>query len=238
MTAREAKDLYLLSAGAAQGLIEALAPRFLDQTGFALRPTFGAVGAIRDKLLAGDRCDALILTEVMIDQLATSGEVVAGTQAALGRVRTGIGVRKGDALPDITSRTALERSLRAASDIYLPDPQRSTAGIHFARVLDQLGIRSEVAERLRPYPNGAAAMHALAHSSGPIPIGCTQVSEIKNTEGVTLVGPLLTEFELATVYSIAVCTVAQHPDVAERFAKWLSGTEASQARVRAGFEGP
>ncbi len=236
MTEREVRDLYVLSAGAAQGLIEALAPAFLDQTGVALRPTFSAVGAIRERLLAGDRCDALVLTEAMIDQLAASGHVMAGTQAALGRVRTGVGVRKGDALPDITSRAALERSLRAATDIFLPDIQRSTAGIHFARVLDQLGIYSEVAQRLRPYPSGAAAMHALAHSSGSMPIGCTQMSEIKYTEGVTLVGPLPTEFELATVYSIAVCSAAQQPAVAQRFAGWLGGAAASEARSKAGFE--
>ena len=236
MIASETKDLHLLSAGAAQGLVEALAPQFLAQTGIALRSTFGAVGAIREKLLAGDRCDALILTEAMIDQLVATSHVVAGTQTALGRVRTGIGVRDGDALPDITTRAALERSLRAATDIFLPDTQRSTAGIHFARVLDQLGIYAEVAPRLRPYPNGAAAMHALAHSSGSTPIGCTQVSEIKYTEGVTLVGPLPTEFELATVYSIAVCSAAQEPAVAQRFAEWLSGADASQARGKAGFE--
>jgi molybdate transport system substrate-binding protein len=236
MTEREVRDLYLLSAGAAQGLVEALAPAFLAQTGFALRSTFGAVGAIREKLLAGDRCDALILTEAMIDQLVAAGHVVAGTQAALGRVRTGIGVRTGDASPDITTRAAFESSLRAATDIFLPDIQRSTAGIHFARVLDQLGIRSEVAQRLRPYPNGAVAMHALAHSSGSMPIGCTQVSEIKHTEGVTLVGPLPTEFELATVYSIAVCSAAQQQAVAHRFAEWLVGADASEARRKAGFE--
>ena len=236
MTASETKDLYLLSAGAAQGLVEVLAPQFFAQTGIALRPTFGAVGAIREKLLAGDRCDALILTEAMIDQLAGSGHVVAETRTALGGVRTGVGVRNGDALPDITSRAALERSLRAATDIFLPDPKRSTAGIHFARVLDQLGIWNEVAQRLRPYPNGAAAMHALAHSSGSMPIGCTQVSEIKYAEGVTLVGPLPTEFELATVYSIAVCCAAQQPAVAQRFAGWLGGADASEARSKAGFE--
>ena len=236
MIASETKDLYLLSAGAAQGLIEALAPQFLAQTGIALRTTFGAVGAIREKLLAGDRCDALILTEAMIDQLVATGHVVAGTQAALGRVRTGIGVRNGDALPDITSRAAFESSLRAATDIFLPDIQRSTAGIHFARVLDQLGIRSELARRLRPYPNGAAAMHALAHSSGSMPIGCTQVSEIKYTKGVTLVGLLPAEFELATVYSIAVCSAAQQPAVAQRFAAWLGDVDASEACGNAGFE--
>jgi molybdate transport system substrate-binding protein len=237
MTAQEAQDLHVLSAGAAQGLIEALAPRFLATTGVALRATFGAVGAIREKLLAGDRCDALILTEAMIDQLSATGHVVAATQAALGRVRTGIGVRTSDALPDITSRAALERSLRAATDIFLPDPQRATAGIHFARVLDQLGIYDDVTPRLRAYPNGSAAMQALAHSSGSTPIGCTQVSEINYTEGVTLVGPLPKEFELSTGYSIAVCSEAQQPDLAHRFARWLCGTDAIEARGKAGFEG-
>ena len=236
MTEREVKELRLLSAGAAQGLIESLAPQFLALTGVALRPTFGAVGAIREKLLAGEQCDALILTHAMIDQLATAGHVVAGTQAALGRVRTGIGIRTGDELPDISNRAALERSLRAATDVFSPDPKRSTAGIHFARVLDQLGIRSEVAPRLRAYPNGAAARHALACSSGATPIGCTQVSEIKHARGVTLVGPLPAEFELATVYSVAVCSAAKLSDVAQRFARWLCGEEGREARVNAGFE--
>lgn len=236
MTTVEIKDLHLLSAGAAQGLVEALAPQFLAETGIELRTTFGAVGAIRERLLAGDRCDALILTEAMIDQLAASGHVMAGTQAALGRVRTGIGVRNGDALPDIMTRAALERTLRAASEIFLPDLQRATAGIHFARALDHLGIRSELAQRLRPYPNGAAAMHALAHSSSAMPIGCTQVSEIKYAEGVTLVGTLPMEFELATVYSIAVCSAARQPAIAQRFAVWLGGANASEARSKAGFE--
>jgi molybdate transport system substrate-binding protein len=236
MTGQEVKELRLLSAGAAQGLIESLAPKFLALTGVALRPTFGAVGAIREKLLAGEQCDALILTHAMTDQLATGGHVVPGTQGALGRVRTGIGVRTNDALPDISSRAALERSLRAATDIFSPDPERSTAGIHFARVLDELGIRSEVAPRLRAYPNGAAAMRALACSSGVAPIGCTQISEIKHAAGVKLVGPLPAEFELATVYSIAVCSTAKLSDVAQRFARWLCGEEVREARVDAGFE--
>ena len=236
MTAHAAEDLHVLSAGAAQGLVTALAPRFLAETGVAMRTTFSAVGAIREKLFAGERCDALILTEAMIDELAASGHVVAATRAALGRVRTGIGVRAGDALPDITSRAALERSLRAATDIFLPDPERATAGIHFARVLEQLGIGTEVAQLLRPYPNGATAMRAMAQSSGTTPIGCTQMTEIKCIEGVTLVGPLPKEFELATVYSIAVCAGALQADLALRFARLACGTDAIDVREEAGFE--
>lgn len=231
-----AADLHILSAGAAQGLVTAMAPTFLADTGVALCTTFNAVGALREKLSAGERCDALILTEAMINELATGGHVVAATRAALGRVRTGIGVRAGDALPDISNRVTLERSLRAATDIFLPDPQRATAGIHFVRVLEQLGICAEVTPRLRPYPNGATAMRALAQSDARTPIGCTQITEIKYTKGVTLVGPLPHEFELETVYSIAVWADAQQPDVARRFARLLSGSEARNVRAEAGFE--
>ena len=236
MTAQPGTQLHLLSAGAAQGLVEAMAPVFLAKTGVALCSTFGAVGAIRERFLAGDRCDALILTAAIIDQLAATGHVVPSSQAALGRVPTGIGVRESDALPDITSAIALKRTLRAATEIFLPDAQRSTAGIHFSRVLDQLGIHKEVAPRLRTFPNGALAMRALAHSSGPMTIGCTQLSEIKYTEGVTPVGPLPTEFELATVYSIAVCSASQQQTAARQFAGWLGATDTIEARSEAGFE--
>ena len=58
--------------------------------------------------------------------------------------------------------------------------------------------------RLRPYPNGATAMRALAGARRTSPIGCTQVTEILNTPGVALVGPLPKQFELATVYTAGV----------------------------------
>ena len=236
MTARVTEELHVLSAGAAQGLVEAVVPRFVAEAGVAVRMTFGAVGAIREKLFNGQRCDALILTEAMIKELEASGDVVAATRSALGRVRTGIGVRSGDALPDIADRGALERSLCAATDIFLPDPQRATAGIHFVRVLEQLGIYAKVTPRLRPHLNGAAAMRALAQSSGAMPIGCTQISEIKYTEGVTLVGALPHEFELATVYSIATWAGAQQLDLALRFSRLLGGSAVDTLRAEAGFE--
>ena len=51
-------------------------------------------------------------------------------------------------------------------------------------------------------------MRELAGASDASPLGCTQISEILYTPGVTLVGPLPTEFDLATVYSVAVCPTA------------------------------
>jgi molybdate transport system substrate-binding protein len=228
--------LYLLSGGAAKGLVTALQPAFTAQTGCELRATFSAVGAMKEKLLAGEPCDVTILTAAVIDELERRGCVVAETAAPLGRVRTGIAVRASEPMPAISDRETLRQSLLASTGIYLPDIERATAGLHFVKVLKSLGIESEVAARLRCYPNGATALAELARSRESGLIGCTQISEILDTPGVALVGPLPAEFELVTVYSVAVCTSAREPALARRLARLLAGPEARDQRERAGFE--
>ncbi len=138
--------------------------------------------------------------------------------------------------PPVGDADSLRAALLAADAIYFPDPKLATAGIHFAKVLDRLGIREAVADRLRPYPNGATAMREMASAQGR-PIGCTQVTEILNTPGVTLVAPLPQEFELATIYTAAVATRSASPDAgppSRRLVEWaFDARSARPYRVRA-----
>jgi molybdate transport system substrate-binding protein len=228
--------LNILSGGAAQGVVTALAADFFAATGYELDCTFSAVGAMKAKLLAGAPADLVILTRAVVAELAADGQVLADSCADLGRVRTGVAVRAGDSLPGIGSRDALCSTMLAAEGIYFPDPQKATAGIHFAGVLDKLGIRGEVEARLKTYPNGATAMRELAQAKGARLVGCTQVTEIKNTPGVVLVGLLPREFELATVYSAGVCAHAGSPAIARRFIERLTGEASRALRMKAGFE--
>jgi molybdate transport system substrate-binding protein len=228
--------LDLLSAGAAKGVVEALAGRFREATGATIAGTFGAVGAMKEKLLAGAPCDAIVLTQALLEGLASDGQVRGETIRPLGRVYTGIAVRTGDAAPPIETEDALRNSLRMATSVYFPDPKLATAGIHFMKVLEQLGLRDELGARLKPYPNGATAMAALASATDARPIGCTQVTEIKYTQGVALVGALPKAFELATVYSAAVCVRAADATLAERFVAFVTGPETKALRSEAGFE--
>ena len=62
-------DVQILSGGAAQGVVKALQQAFRDDTGAGIAGTFGAVGAMKEKLLAGASCDVLILTQVLIAEL-------------------------------------------------------------------------------------------------------------------------------------------------------------------------
>lgn len=227
--------LTVLSAGAAKGLVTAMMPEFVAATGVAVEGTFGAVGAMQQKLAAGEPCDVIVLTAAMIGTLEKEGRVLP-PGAPLGRVRTGVAVRAGEALPDIHDGPSLRSTLIAAAGILFPDPQRATAGIHFVVVLKRLSIYAEVESRLRTFSNGAAAMQELAQSDARGLVGCTQITEINDTPGVTLAGPLPPDYELATVYAVAVCARTRQPDLARRFAQLLSGTASRGVRLQGGFE--
>lgn len=227
--------LTIFSGGAAQGLVGALAAAFKAQSGCEIDGTFGAVGAMRDKLLSGAPADLLILTHALIKELATQGHVVAGSATDIGTVLTAVAVRSGEPLPEVGTADGLRTALLAADAIYFPDPKLATAGIHFAKVIERLGIAADVASRIKTYPNGATAMRELAAARGGRPIGCTQVTEILSTPGTQLVAPLPEGFELATVYSAGVCTRAALPQQARMLGSLLTADSVQEVRTRAGF---
>jgi molybdate transport system substrate-binding protein len=205
------KTLRILSGGAAHGLVERIRPAFEAETGCTIDGTFSAVGAMRDKLLAGEPADVMILSRALIGELAKSGHVVAASVTDVAHVATAIAVRKGDPLPDVGTADGLRVALAKADAIHFPDPAQATAGIHFAQVIRKLGLWDQVESRLRLAPNGATAMRALAASTERRPIGCTQETEIRTTPGVTLVAPLPAGYDLVTTYTAAVTTRATAP---------------------------
>lgn len=228
--------LNLLCAGAAQGLVKALQPRFTERTGAALQARFGAVGAMKEALFAGEPCDVMIVTAAMIEDLVAQGRLSGAGRTDLGRVRTGIAVKTGVPHPDVSSAPALKAALLASRAVYFPDAVRATAGIHFAKVLGQLGILDAMTPRFRTFPAGAIAMREMAACAEDGLIGCTQATEIKYTPGVDFVGMLPPEFELATVYTAAVATGSPQAPLAAQFVALLAGDEARPLRESGGFE--
>lgn len=228
--------MHVLSGGAAAAVVQGVQAEFEKSTGLRIDGTFSAVGMMRDKLLGGAPCDVIILTQPMIEQLTASGHVVPGSARSLGRVKTGVAVRSGQAQPSVKTRAELHAAMSAAQGIYFPDPDKATAGIHFMNVLKALGLNESLRSRFRVFPNGATAMAAMAQSQEPGLIGCTQVTEINYTEGVNLIDVLPTEFELSTDYTLGICTASKSPEQAQLLADLLSGSASEAVRRQGGFE--
>jgi molybdate transport system substrate-binding protein len=227
--------LNILSGGAAQGLVASLAPRFKALTGFDIEGEFGAVGAMADKLRKGTPADIVILTAAIVAALAEEKLVERASITDIGLVETAVAVRAGDPLVAVNDTTGLRNALLAADAIFVPDTKASTAGIHVAKVLGQLGIADAVAARLKIYPNGATAMRHLATSDAVRPIGCTQSTEIISTEGVMLSGSLPSGCELSTMYTAAVTTRAANARQARDLIGRLTDAEQRELRTHAGF---
>lgn len=231
-------QLHVLSGGAAAGLVQPLQASFEAQHGCQLQATFSAVGAMKDKLLAGAPCDVLILTRALIDNLIASGHVVKGSDRDLGVVKTGVAVKQGATHPPIRNRAELAAAFRSAQAIYFPDPKLATAGIHVMKVLQSLDLDVALGDRLRVFPNGATAMRAMAQDPSAQVMGSTQVTEIKYTAGIDLVGLLPQEFELATTYTLGIASRSTAPGLAQALADVLCSDATRTLRRDGGFELP
>jgi molybdate transport system substrate-binding protein len=230
-------SLNILSGGAAQGLVGSLAPKFKTLTGLGIAGEFGAVGAMADRLRNGTPTDIVILTAALVAKLADEKHLVRASISNVGLVETALAVRSRDPQVKVTDAATLRAAFLAADAIFVPDTKASTAGIHVAKVLEQLGISGEVAARLKIYPNGATAMRHMAASDATKPIGCTQSTEIISTEGVVLSGSLPHGCDLATMYTAAVTAQAAHAKEAQALIDLLIGADQQALRTAAGFLG-
>ncbi len=231
-----ARPLRVLSAGAAKGIVLALAEPFRAASGFTVTGSFDAAGAIRAQFIGDPDADVVILPDAMLQALADQRAVDGTTVAALGAVPTGIAVPTGDPAPAMGDARALADSLCVASALYCPDTIRSTAGLHFRAMLRALGIEQRVASRLHEHANGEAAMAAMATAADRAgAIGCTQVTEILYTPGVTLVGTLPPPYELSTIYAIAVASTSGRVVAARQFVALLTSPSTRKLRRDAGF---
>ena len=230
--------LRLLCAGAAHGVVAALEPRWAQETGLRLDARYGPVGGLKEALLGGAPCDVFVATAAIVDALVAAGRLDRATRAKLGRVATGIAILDSAPVPRIDDADALRGALLAADRLFVPDPQRATAGIHFTSVLQRLGIHDRVASRLSIHPGGAAAMRALAASGDAAALGCTQVSEILDTAGVRLAAPLPPGYDLVTTYAAAACAGASDPAAARDFVALITGGGSAALRAACGIEPP
>jgi len=233
--AARADELAVLAAGATESTLRLALPSFEAQTGHTVKVSYGAVGLLRDRVLAGSAADLVIVTPAIVEVLQARALLGPDPRVDLGRVGGGVAVRTGVTPPAVDSPEALRAALLAAEAIYYADPATATAGAHLLAVADQLGVGEVVRQRGHTAAGGKEAMRLLAASSGPA-IGLTQISEILPVAGVVLVGPYPASLQRSTTYAGVVPAAAARPEAARALLRFLRSTEV-QARFRqAGFE--
>jgi len=197
-----AAEVRVFVAGASKAAFETLAHDYERTSGNTLKASFDTVGALRDRVIAGDQPDLVILSSAGVDALMARGLLKADGRADLGLVVAGLAVRRGAPVPDISTEAALRKTLLAAESIAQADGARgATSGAHFSKLIDTLGLREMLGARITVLPFGVEAIQGV--SDGKYALGVSQSSEIVPIAGVTFVGGLPAPYALRTLYTAA-----------------------------------
>jgi molybdate transport system substrate-binding protein len=216
-----AAEIKLMSTGGMKiGLID-LITTFEHATKHKVTAIYGAPGIIKDRISAGEPTDVLVFPAPGLDDLVKHGKIVADSKVILARAGMGIAGRAGAPKPDISTPEALKRTLLAAKSIVYTDPAlRSPSGVHFAKVLERLGIADQM--KAKTMLHNGVGFNAELVARGEIELAIQQISEAVPVKGVELIGPLPGELQLTTVYATVIGTGTKEPIAAKAFIDFLT----------------
>jgi molybdate transport system substrate-binding protein len=226
----EAAELKVLSAFGMQSVLEDLGPKFERATGHKLALAFATGGGTVKRVQDGEAADVVITTQPGINSIVKDGKAVVGNVTILAQAGIFVAVRKGAPKPDISSPDALKRTLLAAKSISYVDPASGGAsGIHFAKVLDRLGIASEMKPKTAfPKPPRKPAEVGVVVANGEAEIGVHIVQELTPVDGIELVGPLPGDLQNIIVFSAAIMTGAKDTAAAKALVDFLRTPESTK----------
>lgn len=229
-----AAEVKVLSAAALRPVLSELTADFERSTGHKLAIVYDTAGAVRDRIQRGDPADVAITTTPQVEELVKLGKLVPEGRIVVAKVGIGLAVRSGAAKLDISSVEAFKRSMLAAKSILYADPARGgAAGIHFAQVLDRLGIAADMRPKTKLI-QGINVVELIA--KGEADIGVTQISLIVGQPGIELAGALPAELQHYTVFSASVVAGAKEPEAAKALIKFLSGPATAPVIKARGME--
>lgn len=231
-----AEELVVFAAGAVQKPVaEMIAQLAKLRPELKVTAVYDTVGALRDRVLAGENPDLLLLSEGALKALNEKGRLARGQYRPIGRTVAGLCAPAKSPEIDISTPEKLKAALLAAPSIVHADPARgATSGAHFRKVLGDLGILDTIAAKITVIPFGGEIAPRVA--KGEFALGATQASEIVTVEGVRYLGPLPDPHGLVTVYGLASVKGLRMPDSAGAdLAVLLMQEHGVAAFKRAGF---
>jgi len=129
----------------------------------------------------------------------------------------------------------LKRTLLAAKSITYGNPADGGASaIHFAKVLDRLGIANDMTSKTIYAKPGRDTGDVVA--SGKAQLGVNQLQVMMPVDGIDVVGPLPGDLQATTVFVVAIMGGAKDAAPAQALVKFLRTPEAAKVIKAKGME--
>jgi len=228
-------DIRVLSAGAVQAMVTALAAEYEAETGNKLALNFATAGVVKDRVASGEAVDVAISSQAAIAALEKSGTFVVASVQPLASTSTGLFVRKGTPKPDIATPEKFKQVILAANTFAYSDPAGGgTGGRLFAEMLARLGIKDEIDHKT---VFGKRGVEVVAHVvEGRAEMGATFISEVLPHKDADVVAELPGDLGDTNGYAAAIPARSAVPDAAHEFIRALSAAQTKPRWLAAGMK--
>jgi len=211
--------------------VHGLASQYQAAGGLRIDADFAPTLALLERLRAGEAADVVILTHEGLDEVAREGRVVAESCVDLARSWVGIAVNAGAAHLDISTEAALRAALLGARSVAYS--RLGASGILFAKLIERLGIASEINARAVIIQQGFTAEKLM---TGEADLAVQQISELKQVGGIEVVGPIPYELQTPAVFSAGRMTASRRAAQADRLLRFLASSEVAPVLRESGLE--
>ncbi|WP_460795904.1 substrate-binding domain-containing protein [Microbacterium sp. GXF0217] len=211
-----------------KALDESILESFTTETGIEVDGVFDPTNVLLQRIENGERPDLMIGVSHQLDPLGAVLDLDSRT--AIARVGVGIAVDPSCVIPDIHTVDALVVALRSARSVAYS--RTGASGVYFARLLEELGIASEVNAQATIVEKGFTA---LAVIDGRADLAVQQLSELLFVPEATVVGPLPEPVQHYTEFSAAIGAALPDPAPARALLDALSSPRAGRAYAATGL---
>jgi molybdate transport system substrate-binding protein len=230
VTTTAESPLVVYSTLSAKEALKDLVPAFERDRGQRLEVTYAGGSVLAKQLASGSAGDLFIGPEEFTRDLVNKGVLRAEDQQALALSSTALAISAGIATPETRTVDQVKQLLlRAKSFCYSP----GASGIHFAGLLDRMGIGAAIASKaVRP---GPGELVGTVVARGDAEVGVQQLSELLPVAGIRVL-PLPPELRQSIRYVASVFADARRPRAAAAFVDYLRCADAARIWRNKGLE--
>lgn len=221
----------MLSTLGLMGAMRSLSSAFEAASGIRVDADYAPTLALLKRLRDGEAADLVILTREGLDEMIGEGRVVADGAKDLARSYVGLAVRAGAAHPDIGSEAALRETLLAARSVAYS--RLGASGVYFAQLIVRMEIAAEINAKATVVEQGFAAERLV---TGEADLAVQQISELKQVEGIEVIGPVPHALQTPAVFSAGRIANAGHAEAADRLLRYLASPEVIPVLRQSGLE--
>jgi molybdate transport system substrate-binding protein len=224
--------LRILCSNGIRAAVEQLTPEAEKAIGRKLSIEFSASTALKKEIDTGAPFDLTILTPGIVEELAKSGKVVAGSATTLASIDLGVGIKAGSPKADVSTPEGMKKRLLAAKSVTWTEGGAASGAT--MEMLKALGIADQMKPEIVLQKTPGRASEAVAAGENELTFG--PISEIQTVKGVEVLGLFPKEYQKPVVMTAGVGAQAKDAAAAKAMVAFLTSAKAAPAMKAAGMK--